>query len=49
MVGWDFSRLDGRMWSDEPPWDRPDAFDPARLPEGHITLTQRRFLLIATR
>ena len=21
MVGWDFSRLDGRMWSDEPPWD----------------------------
>ncbi|MDO5676439.1 MAG: GNAT family N-acetyltransferase [Propionibacteriaceae bacterium] len=21
MVGWDFSRLDGRMWADEPPWD----------------------------
>lgn len=31
------------------PWDRPAAFDPARLPSGAITLTQRRFWIRAVK
>lgn len=31
------------------PWDRPEGFDAGRLPEGRITLTQKRFWLSATR
>lgn len=31
------------------PWDRPDGFDPARLPAGAVTLTQKRFWLRAVK
>ncbi len=29
------------------PWDRPDAFDASHLPPGLITLTQKRFVIVA--
>lgn len=30
------------------PWDRPPGFDPQRLPSDPVTLTQKRFWLLAT-